>query len=41
VLFAGSDGGELGAAIYRLLGSAKLNDLKPEAYRSIPSAPTN
>jgi transposase len=33
VLFAGSDdGGERGAAIYRLLGSAKLNDLNPEAY---------
>ena len=32
-LFAGSDdGGERGAAIYSLLGSAKLNDLDPEAY---------
>ena len=32
-LFAGSDaGGERAAAIYSLLGSAKLNDLDPEAY---------
>jgi len=32
-LFAGSDtGGERAAAIYSLLGSAKLNDLNPEAY---------
>jgi len=32
-LFAGSDsGGESGAAIYSLIGSAKLNGLDPEAY---------
>ena len=32
-LFAGSDaGGERAAAIYRLLGSAKLNGLDPELY---------
>jgi transposase len=32
-LFAGSDrGGESAAAIYRLIGSAKLNGLDPEAY---------
>lgn len=32
-LFAGSDtGGESAAAIYSLIGSAKLNDLDPEAY---------
>ncbi len=32
-LFAGSDaGGERSAAIYSLIGSAKLNDLDPEAY---------
>jgi transposase len=32
-LFAGSDdGGERAAAIYSLLGSAKLNDLDPEGY---------
>lgn len=32
-LFAGSDaGGEHAAAIYTLLGTAKLNDLEPEAY---------
>src|SRR5206468_3560921 len=32
-LFAGSDdGGERAAAIYTLLGTAKLNDLDPEAY---------
>lgn len=32
-LFAGSDaGGERGAAIYSLLGTAKLNGLNPEAY---------
>ncbi len=32
-LFAGSDaGGERVAAIYSLVGSAKLNDLSPQAY---------
>jgi hypothetical protein len=32
-LFAGSDtGGERAAAIYSLIGSAKLNDLDPEGY---------
>jgi hypothetical protein len=32
-LFAGSDaGGERAAAIYSLIGSAKLNDIDPEAY---------
>jgi transposase len=32
-LFAGSDaGGERAAAVYSLLGSAKLNGLDPEAY---------
>ena len=32
-LFAGSDaGGERAAAIYSLLGSAKLNSIDPEAY---------
>jgi transposase len=32
-LFAGSDaGGERAAAIYSLVGTAKLNDLDPEAY---------
>jgi len=32
-LFAGSDaGGERAAAIYSLVGSAKLNDIDPEAY---------
>jgi len=34
-LFAGSDrGGERAAAIYSLIGSAKLNELDPEAYLS-------
>lgn len=32
-LFSGSDaGGERAAALYSLVGSAKLNDLDPEAY---------
>ncbi len=32
-MFAGSDsGGERAAAIYSLIGSAKLNRLDPEAY---------
>jgi transposase len=32
-LFAGSDsGGERAAAIYTLIGTAKLNDIDPEAY---------
>jgi hypothetical protein len=32
-LFAGSDaGGERAAAMYSLIGSAKLNDLDPELY---------
>lgn len=32
-LFAGSDdGGERAAAIYTLIGTAKLNELDPEAY---------
>jgi len=32
-LFAGSDaGGERAAAVYCLIGSAKLNGLDPEAY---------
>ena len=32
-LFAGSDaGGERAAALYSLLGSAKLNGVEPEAY---------
>jgi len=32
-LFAGSDdGGERAAAIYTLIGTAKLNDLNPEGY---------
>ncbi len=32
-LFAGSDaGGERAAAIYSLIGTAKLNDINPEAY---------
>ena len=34
-LFAGSDaGGERAAAIYSLIGSAKLNGIDPEAYLS-------
>ena len=46
-LFAGSDsGGERAAAIYSLIGSAKLNGLNPEAYltavlRSIADHPIN
>jgi transposase len=46
-LFAGSDdGGERAAAIYTLLGSAKLNDLNPESYlkyvlERIPDHPIN
>jgi transposase len=46
-LFAGSDaGGERAAAMYSLLGSAKLNGLDPEAYLShvlacIPDHPIN
>ena len=32
-LFAGADcGGERAAAIYSLIGTAKLNDIDPEAY---------
>jgi transposase len=32
-LFAGSDrGGERAAAIYSLIGTAKLNDIDPEVY---------
>jgi hypothetical protein len=32
-LFAGSDaGGERAAAIYSLIGTAKLHDIDPEAY---------
>jgi len=32
-LFAGSDaGGDRAAAFYSLIGTAKLNDLDPEAY---------
>jgi hypothetical protein len=32
-LFAGSDtGGQRAAAIYSLIGSAKLNEIDPEAY---------
>jgi len=35
-LFAGSDaGGERAAAIYSLLGSAKLNGIDPEAYTTV------
>lgn len=46
-LFAGSDaGGERAAAIYSLIGSAKLNDIDPEAYltavlRCIADHPVN
>lgn len=46
-LFAGSDaGGERAAAIYSLLGSAKLNGVNPEAYltqvlRRIADHPVN
>ena len=46
-LFAGSDsGGERAAAIYSLIGSAKLNGLDPEAYlrevlSRIPDHPIN
>jgi len=46
-LFAGSDdGGERAAAIYTLLGTAKLNDLNPEGYlryvlERIPDHPIN
>ena len=42
-LFAGSDaGGERAAAIYSLIGSAKLNGLDPEAYlrRCLNVSPT-
>ena len=31
-MFAGSDAGERAAAIYTLLGTAKLNGIDPEAY---------
>jgi hypothetical protein len=32
-LFAGSDrGGELAAALYTLIGTAKLNDVDPQAW---------
>ena len=47
LLFAGSDaGGERAAAIYSLIGSAKLNGLDPEAYlrevlTRIPDHPIN
>jgi hypothetical protein len=35
-LFAGSDaGGERAAAVYSLLGSAKLNGIDPEAYLTV------
>jgi transposase len=35
-LFAGADsGGERAAAIYSLVGTAKLNDIDPEAYLRI------
>ena len=46
-LFAGSDdGGERAAALYTLLGTAKLNDLNPESYlrhvlELIPDHPIN
>ncbi len=46
-LFAGSDsGGERAAAIYNLIGSAKLNRIDPEAYltavlRRIADHPVN
>lgn len=46
-LFAGSDaGGERAAAIYGLVGTAKLNGLNPEAYlrevlSRIPDHPIN
>jgi hypothetical protein len=46
-LFAGSDdGGERAAAIYTLIGTAKLNDIDPEAYlrhvlQRIPDHPIN
>jgi transposase len=46
-LFAGSDdGGERAAAIYTLIGTAKLNDLDPESYlrhvlERIPDHPIN
>ena len=46
-LFAGSDsGGERAAAIYSLIGSAKLNGIDPEAYLRfvigrIPDHPVN
>ena len=46
-LFAGSDfGGERAAAIYSLIGTAKLNGLDPEAYlrevlQRIPGHPVN
>jgi len=46
-LFAGSDsGGERAAAMYSLIGSAKLNGLDPEAYlrqvlARIPDHPVN
>src|ERR1700682_4589561 len=46
-LFAGSDvGGERAAAIYSLIGAAKLNGLNPEAYlrevlSRIPDHPIN
>jgi Transposase IS66 family len=40
-LFQGSDvGGESAAAMYRLIGTAKRNDLDPEAYLSYPPCST-